>query len=212
MQLFGKLFNINRIIQILLAFLFMVNVAEGLFGPILSVFIVETIPGATLATAGFSIAIYSIVKSLIQVPLALAIDRREGEQDDYLVMMTGALLGIAYSLGYVYVESVLGLYLLSAIGGAGGAFLMAAYYSIFARHADKGAEGFEWSLFSVGGLTISSALGAALGGLLAESIGFRSLFGISATLIMLATILLLFLSPHLNKSNAAKGGAANKAL
>ncbi|HSE35106.1 MAG TPA: MFS transporter [Candidatus Paceibacterota bacterium] len=205
MELLGKIFTVNRVIQILLAFLFLVNVAEGLFGPILSVFIVQTIPGATLATAGFSIAIYSIVKSLIQVPLAFAIDRKEGERDDYLVMMTGAMLGIAYSLGYAYVDSVMGLYLLSAIGGAGGAFLMAAYYSLFARHADKGAEGFEWSLFSVGGLTVSSALGAAGGGMLAEAIGFRNLFSVSAALLLCATILLLFLSPYLKNASTTSG-------
>lgn len=199
MQIFGRILNINSVIKILLGFLFIVNVAEGLFGPILSVFIVGAIPGATLATAGFSIAIYSIVKSLIQVPLALAIDRKEGEQDDYLVMMTGAILGIAYALGYAYVATEMQLYLLSAIGGAGGAFLMAAYYSLFARHADKGAEGFEWSLFSVGGLTVSSALGAAAGGLLADAIGFRNLFTLSAMLLLVGTILLGFLSPHLKR-------------
>lgn len=61
---------IGRAVKILLFFLFTINVAEGLFAPVLAVFITKNILGATLATVGFSVAIYSVAKSIAQLYLA----------------------------------------------------------------------------------------------------------------------------------------------
>ncbi len=190
--------SVNHAIKILLAYLFIINASEGLFLPIIAVFITSALAGATLKTVGFSIAIYAITKSVIQVPLARFIDEKKGEKDDFLVLIAGAAIGVVYAYGYLFVTVPWHLYLLEAWGGMGAACLMAAYYGIFARHVDKGKEGFEWSLFSVGGLTISAALGGAIGGIFADTYGFRVLFmtaGISGTA---ATLFLLMLYPYLD--------------
>lgn len=194
---------VNRVVQILLIFLFIVNVSDGLFTPLLAVFITGSIIGATLKTVGFAVALYAIVKSLIQIPLARRIDKRVGERDDFYAMMTGAVVSTAYTFGFIFISTQWHLYALSAIGGLGGAALMAAYYGIFARHVDKGSEGFEWSLFSVGGLTISLAIGGAIGGVFADAFGFRALFLTAGTLNVIATLLLLSLYPYLNKPRQA---------
>ena len=73
-----KYLGVNKVIRFLLIFLFVVNMSEGLFGPLLAVFITENIVGASLTTVGFAIAIYSIVKSIIQLPLAKRIDSKIG--------------------------------------------------------------------------------------------------------------------------------------
>ena len=164
--------TVNRAVQILLFYLFSVVVAESLFTPIFSVFILENIAGAALRTAGFALAIYAVAKSIVQVPLARFLDKHNGERDDFYALLIGAFIGIIYPFLLATVSKVWHLYLLEILGGVGTAFLMAAYYSLFARHVDKGAEGFEWSLFSVGGLTMSSAIGAAIGGVFAEGFGF----------------------------------------
>jgi len=190
--------SVNRAIQILLLFLFIVNVSQGLFFPLLAVFITGSVIGATLKTVGFAAAAYAIAKSLVQIPLARIIDNQKGERDDFYVMIVGALIGIIYTFGYLFISLPWHLYLLSVIGGIGGACLMAAYYGIFARHVDKGSEGFEWSLFSVGGLTLSIALGGAAGGIFADIFGFPLLFITAGILNILATIILLFLYPHLD--------------
>ena len=65
------------------------------------------------------------------------------------------------------------LNLIQIFAGVGDACLMAAYYAIFSHHIDKNSEGFEWSLFNVGGLTIAMAIGGILGGLILIVLDFR---------------------------------------
>ncbi|PJE64066.1 MAG: hypothetical protein COU90_04315 [Candidatus Ryanbacteria bacterium CG10_big_fil_rev_8_21_14_0_10_43_42] len=190
---------INRAIQLLLAFLFIHNVSSRLFLPIIAVFITEMIGGATLTTVGFAVALYSIAKSIVQVPVARYTDTHDGEYDDFYIMLAGSLITAIYSFGFIIISTPLHLYLLSSFGGVGAALLMAGYYGIFARHVDKGSEGFEWSLFSVGGLTISTAIGGAIGGIFADMFGFSMLFMVSGSLAMVASLLLIFLRPYMYK-------------
>jgi len=193
-----KHFGINKIIGFLLVFLFIINVSEGLFGPLLAVFIIKNIVGASLTTVGFSIAIYSIVKSIAQLPLARRIDNKAGEKDDFYIMLMGATIGIVSTFGYLFIKTPLNFYLLSALNGLGGACLMAAYYGIFSHHIDKNSQGFEWSLYSVGGLTVSAAVGAAIGGIYTDMFGFNTTFITAGILNVVATLILLFLYPYLD--------------
>ncbi len=187
--------SINRAVQVLLLFLFFINAGQGLFEPILAVFVVKGLVGATFATAGFAAAIYAIVKSSLQLPIARAIDKKQNERDDFYVLLAGSILNVIYPLGLAIIQFPTQLYVLSFLNGVGGACLMAAYYAIFSHHVDKGSEGFEWSLFSVWGLTLSVALGAALGGLIADAIGIRQLFLISALVSAGAAFVLILLYP-----------------
>lgn len=190
--------TINRAVQIMLVYLFCVVTAESLFAPIFAVFITTSIPGATLKTAGFALALYAIAKSILQIPLARFLDKTKGEKDDFYTLMAGAVVAVFYPFALLGVSQIWHLYLLEMIAGLGTAALMAAYYSLFARHVDKGAEGFEWSLFSVGGLTVSSAIGAALGGVLADAFGFRLLFLINGIVNLLVLFVLFYLYPLLD--------------
>ena len=191
-------FSVNYCIRLLLAYLFIVNASEGLFLPIIAVFITNTITGASLATVGFAVVFYAVAKSVVQVPLASVIDKKKGEKDDFFVMILGAVMGVFYSFGFLLVQEPWHLFLLEAWGGVGAACLMAAYYGIFARHVDRGTEGFEWSLFSVGALTVSVAIGGALGGMFADAFGFRALFITAGVSNSVAVLLLLLLYPFLD--------------
>ncbi len=190
---------VNRVIQLLLIFLFMVNVGEGFAAPVYAVFVKETIAGASLKTVGFSFAILAIVKSLLQVPLARRIDKKKGERDDFFVMLAGSLLGMFAAVSLAFVRTIPELYGAAAVSGVASACLMAAYYALFARHADKDSQGFEWSLFSVWGLTISAAIGGALGGIIGDALGFQSTFLLTAAFYLLATLLLIVLYPFLDR-------------
>ena len=195
-----KNLNLNGVIKLLLIFLFIVNVSAGLFSPILAVFVTGSIIGATLKTVGFATAIYAIVKSVIQISLAKRLDKKIGEKDDFYVLLTGAIMTIIYTFGFILIKIPIQLYALSVVGGISGAFLMAAYYGIFARHVDRGQEGYEWSMFSVGGLTLSVALGGAVGGIMADALGFGTTFLWAGILSVVAAALLIFLYPHLKSA------------
>ncbi len=190
--------SVNKAIQVLLLFLFVANVADGLFAPLFAVFVVKSIVGATIKTVGFSIALAAVAKSLIQLPLAKRIDKKLGERDDFYVMLAGSVAGVVYPIGLIFARLPWQLYLLSVLNGAGIAFFVAAYYSMFSHHIDRGSEGFEWSLFSVWGNTLSVAVGGVVGGIVADAIGFTGTFIFAAIVNLIATILLVFLYPLLD--------------
>ncbi|OGF61911.1 hypothetical protein A2926_00800 [Candidatus Giovannonibacteria bacterium RIFCSPLOWO2_01_FULL_44_40] len=190
--------TVNRAVQVLLLYLFLVVTSTALFVPIFAVFVTDFVGGATLKTVGFALGLYAIAKSFLQVPLAKFLDKHSGERDDFYTLMAGAVVAVIYPFALLGVSKIWHLYALEAFVGLGDAALMAAYYALFARHVDKGAEGFEWSLFSVGGLTISSAIGGAIGGVLADAFGFKLLFLISGIVNLLVLFLLIRLYPLLN--------------
>ena len=182
----------------MLAYLFFVVLSLGLFSPIFAIFITGTIEGATLRTVGFALAIYGISKSILQIPTARFLDRHHGERDDFYALIIGAAVAFVYPFSLLFISKIWHLYTLEIFAGLGDAALMAAYYSLFARHVDKGSEGFEWSLFSVGGLTISSAIGGAIGGILGDIFGFKILFLISGIINSLVLFVLFSLYPLLD--------------
>jgi len=194
---FKEYFKVNRAMRILLGYLFMANGGASLFAPVMAIFITGYISGATIATAGFAIAIYSIAKSLIQIPTAKIIDRKKGEKDDFYVMMAGSSCGTIFIFGLIFVTEIWQLYVLEVFSGISDGLLMAAYYGIFSRHVDKDSQGFEWSLFSVLGITASTAIGGAAGGLLIQNFGFKNVFFVAGILCLIATALLFFLYSHL---------------
>ncbi len=190
--------KVNKAIQVMLLYLFFVVLSGGLFGPIFAIFITNSIGGATLKTIGFALALYGIAKSVIQIPAARFLDRHKGEKDDFYFLITGAIVAALYPFCLLFISKIWHIYVLEIFVGFGDAALMAAYYSLFARHVDKGSEGFEWSLFSVGGLTISSAIGGAVGGILGDIFGFHLLFFASGIINSIVFFVLLFLYPMLD--------------
>ena len=189
---------INKTIKILLFFLFTISTAEGLYGPLLGLFVKDAIPGATFKTLGFAVAYYAVTKSIIQIPLAHYLDKTIGERRGFFVMMLGAAIGATQTFGFLFIKTPLHFYLLSVLSGVGAACLMASYYGIFSRHVDKHSQGLEWSLFSVGGLTVSAALGAAVGGVLTDTFGFYKTFLTAGICELSALIILLAVYPFLN--------------
>ena len=195
---FKAYFKVNKAIRILLGYLFLANGSVSLFAPVMAIFIMGNIDGANITTAGFAIAIYSIVKSIVQIPTAKRIDQKKGEKDDFYVMIAGALFGTLFIFSLLFISEIWQLYALEVISGVADGLLMAAYYGIFSRHVDKDSQGFEWSLFSVWGLTISTATGGAIGGLLIKNFGFTNVFTVAGILSAVATMLLFLLYPYLD--------------
>jgi|SRR3989344_4536063 len=187
---------VNRTIKILLMFLFALNLSDGLFSPLFAVFVQDFIVGASLSTVGIAVALLSISKSVVQVPLARWLDKHGSDKGEYYAMLAGAGLGVIYPLGLTATSSSLQLYGLSIVSGIGLAFLMAAYYGMFSHHIDRKLQSYEWSLYSVGGLTVSAALGGLAGGVLADIYGLRAILYGAAALNVLAIVVLALLPLH----------------
>lgn len=187
---------VNGAIKTLLVFIFILNVSAGLYMPIIAIYLSQHIIGVTLTALGISIAVYSITKSLIQIPVARKLDTSNGERDDFYVLLFGILMAIVYSLGFLMIRNVAELYMLQVFTGIADACIMASFYAIFSHHIDKDSQGFEWSLFSVVGLTVSTAIGGMAGGYIASHYGFDTVFVLAASFNAVAAAVLILLFPY----------------
>lgn len=168
--------TVSDSIKMLLYFLFVINTAAALWGPLFSVFIIRNVAGATLGIIGITSALYSVTKSFLQIPVARYLDAHVGEKDDFTVLFIGIVIASLCSFGLLLVTNVWWLGTVQVFWGVADACTMAAFYAIFSHHLDQGSAGFEWSLYSVGGITVANALGGLIGGFAAETFGFPSLF------------------------------------
>lgn len=189
--------KLNQVILIIVIADFVLITAFGFLPPIFAVFITQQIAGATVATVGFALTVYWLTKSILQLFVARLVDRNHGEIDDFYFMIAGGLINAALVTLYYFANQTWHVYTLSFLIGIGDALLVPPFYAIFTRHIDKGREGFEWALYSSFSLGAGSALGGALGGMLATIVGFRAIFPVIGMLTFLATIILLFLKPYI---------------
>ena len=179
---------VNKIIRILFLGDIMFFSAFGLIGPIFAIFVTNQIAGATIATVGFAATINLLTKALAQMPVARYIDRHKGEKDDFFFMVVGSTLISIVPFIYLFIETPLHLYMAQVILGIGGALTNPGWFAIFTRHIDKGKEGTEWTLENVG-IGLVSAGAAALGGIMAERLGFSNLFLIVGILSLVGLII-----------------------
>lgn len=167
----------------------------GLISPIFSIFVIEEIVGATLVTVGVVSAFYWLVRSLVQFPIAVALDKMKGEKDDFYVLVLSLLMIGGLSFAMTLVETPFQLYFIQALyGGAFGAYSI-AWPSIFSRHMDKGRVAIDWSLDKgLIGLIIAGT--SLLGAEVANTIGFDAVFILTGAVSILSA-LALFAVPKL---------------
>lgn len=196
--------KVSKGIKILLLFLFVINSAAALWSPLFSVFIINHVIGATLALIGITSALYSVTKSFLQIPIARYLDAHVGEKDDFFVLFTGILVASVCSFGLMFVGRIWQLGAVEILWGVADACTMAAYYAIFSHHIDQRSAAFEWSLYSVGGITVANALGGLIGGFAAQAFGFPILFVGAGVMNLGALLVLSAFYPYINIMRPAK--------
>lgn len=179
---------VNKIIKTLVLGDVLFFSAFGLIGPIFAVFVTGQIPGATVATVGFAATVNLVIRAALQMPIARYIDKRRGEKDDFFLMILGSLLVSLVPFMYLFVKTIPQLYLAQAFLGIGGSLANPGWYAIFTRHIDKTKEGTEWTLENVS-VALAAAGAAALGGIIAEKLGFSNLFLIVGILAFVGLVI-----------------------
>lgn len=201
-----KLLNleINKVIGILIVGQTLVVVAEGFLAPIFAIFVVQKISPGDVQVVGFAIAIYWLVKSIIQIPLSRYLDRTKGENDDLFSMLLGAFLFALAPLLYIFIRDKYELYAVQVLLAFAGSLFVIPWLSIFTRHLDTFRIGFEWSLHS-SSMGFGMVLAASLGGYLAQKVGFNAVFIVSAVVYLTAaTTLTLLYKFVVQKNHLAK--------
>lgn len=193
----------NRVILTLVYADFIFYIAVGFLTPIVAVFYVSGVQGGSVAMAGFATALFWIVKSAVQIPVSIYADKKKGEADDFALMVIGYLIiGVVYLCYYLFVDTIWEVFMMDAIQGVGYGLMIPTYLAIYTRHIDRGAENTEWTLHS-NAVGLGYAAAAAVGGLMAERFGFRSVFLLTASLAFLAPVVLLLVK---NEFSASDGG------
>lgn len=189
--------QINQVVLVIIMAEFILTVAFGLLAPFFAVFVTQQVIGGTVAALGFAITIYWSVKSVLQLLVAKYIDRNHGEIDDFYFFLAGGFLNALVISLYYFATHVWHLYALHFLLAVADAMLVPPFYAIFTRHVDKGREGFEWSLYSSFSIGAGTALGSAMGGIIATVAGFRVVFLLTGILTFIFSIMLLFLRPYI---------------
>jgi len=167
--------SINKVIKILTFSDVALETGFGFMAPIFAIFIAQKIQGGGVEVAGFAMAIYWGVKSVLQIPFGKYLDKVKGEKDDLWFVVIGNILAAGAVFGYIFSFLPWHIYLCQGIYSLGMAMNIPGYCAIFTRHIDKGKEAFEWSTRSTF-IGIGAGISGALGGIIAGKFGFDILF------------------------------------
>lgn len=187
--------NVNKVVRYFVLADLALWAGWGFVSPVFSIFIIEDIVGATLVSVGVSAAVYWFTRSLTQPPLAKFLDKQKGEKDDFYILLGGLLLTSLTAFLFTLISTTTELYLLQLLHGTGMGAYSVAWSAIFSRHLDKGRFAFDWSLDRAA-IGVSIGVTSIVGGSLASSFGFDTVFVISGILSFVSAIV-VFIVPDL---------------
>lgn len=188
---FARNFNINPVVKILILSDFLILSSAQFLTPIFALFITSKIAGGNIETVGIAAALLLLSRSVMEIPVGIIIDRTPTENDDLYSIIIGSLISAMVYFSYVFASEIWQVYILQVMLGLAAAIAHPGWYSIFTKHADKGREAFEWSLYEVI-LGLGMALSAALGGYFAYIFGFEIVFLMVGIGVLFSVLTLLF--------------------
>jgi len=187
--------KVGRLVKYFIISDFFLLAGWGLIDPVFSVFIVQRVIGGTLTTVGIAAAMYWVLRSVLQVPIAGYLDRTPGEHDDFMALIGGLLLVGISAIAMCWVTQVWELYAIHAIHAIAFALYYASWPTIFSRHLDKDNIALDWSLdSSVAG--IAAGVTGFLGGVIAGTLGYNIVF-VAAGILAFAAAFVLIAVPDL---------------
>lgn len=190
--------KINSLIKILTYSDVLILSGWGLVYPIFAVFITDQIKGGNLELVGLTTAVFLIIKSFLQIPIAKFIDQNKGEIDDLVVMALGTLIISLVPFLFVFAKDSIHVLIIQIFHGFGGALVTPGWCAIFTRHIDRKLEAQEWSIYN-SMTSLGAAFSGALGGFLAERFGFQWLFIVVGIICIAGTSLLYFVYQDLRQ-------------
>jgi MFS family permease len=182
--------KINRVIKFLVLGDFLFLGGWSLINPLFSVFVVENIVGATLATAGFTSSLYWLVKSVCQMPIANYLDKQKGEKDEFYALVFALMLSALTAFSFAFVKNIPQLFVVQFFHAVSMALYIPSWTSLFTHHLDKKHVSFDWALNSTV-MGFAACFAAGISGVLARVAGFQAVFFIVGALSMASALMLL---------------------
>lgn len=182
----------SKVIKVLILSDVSILTGLGFVAPIFAIFLTQNIKGGNVEVAGFAAAIFWIVESIAMIPFGRYLDKKGGEKDDLFFVGFGNFLVALSVLGYLFSSLPWHIYALQVIYALGMAMNLPGYTAIFTRHIDKGHEAFNWSIRAAF-VGLGAGIAGALGGVIANSFGFKALFIGMEFFILFSALLPIFI-------------------
>lgn len=192
--------KINFTIKVLISSISALDIAIGFTAPIMAIFFSNQVIGGSARVAGTAVAVDLLTRSIFRVPLAYYLDKQKGENHDFYSLVLGLFLISLSQFLYTTVTLPIHVYLIQAIMGIGGAFAFTPWYGLFSRHIDKRQEDFEWSIATALAGT-GAAIAGYLGGVLVTYYGFKIVFIISGTVMLIGMFSTFLIKDKLRQHN-----------
>jgi len=190
------MFNISKVIKILIASDFLLQSGWGLSGPIFAIFLTKQIQGGDIKMVGFIAMSYWLTKSIVQPFLATYLDKNHGEKDDFQFLVAGMFIANLVPLGYIFSTEPWHIFTLEIVRALAMACVIPTWSGIFTRHINKGREAFSWSLESTG-IGFAAGFAGAFGGLIASALGFKAVFVLVSMFGLLSSAALLLIKKNI---------------
>ncbi len=179
----------NRTVKLLMISDILIFTGFGLIAPILAIFIKDNLVGGTIFAAGFASTLFLITKSAIMLPFSKYVDRSENKIK-WLIIGTFIISLVPWI--YIFSKHIYFIYAAEILHGIGSGFAYPTWLGLWSTHLDKKQESFEWSVYSAG-ISIGTAITAAIGAAMAEFVGFTITFLVVWVMSLAGCAVLFFL-------------------
>lgn len=180
----------NKALRILLSTNALVLMAGGMLGPIYALFVEKV--GGDLMDASIAGGIFAFVAGLTTLMSGKYSD--DVKENELIVVLGYVIMGIGFLL-FLWVNSVMFLFIVQAITGLGEAVYSPAFDAIYSKHLDGHKSGTQWGAWESMNYFVTAA-GAVIGGGLVTLFGFQILFIAMAILCFYSAVYIY----HLKRS------------
>lgn len=182
----------NKVIKILIFSDILILAGFGLSNPIFAIFLKDNLIGGSITAAGIAATIFLLAKALLQIPIGRWTDKEKRSKRELYTMFWGSILISLVPIIYFFSETIYHVYIAQIIYGVGSAMACPGWYVLFTRFIDRNREGYEWSMYDTT-IALGAAATAAIGGFIAERLGFDTLFIIVAIMSFAGSMSLVIL-------------------
>jgi MFS family permease len=179
-------FHLNPIIKAFIISESFLWSAWSLITPIFAVFVTDYIQDGDVQAAATGFSIYLVTRVVFEMISGRFLNNTTDSTKLKVSILGMSILSIAYG-GFIISTTVPAVYFFFSIAGLALGIATPAKNALFSLHLNKDKATTEWGVAD--GITfISMALATALGGFIANSYGFQTLFLIAAVLNLLGLI------------------------
>lgn len=153
----------------------------SILGPIYAIYLNKI--GANLFEASMAMGIFAIVAGITTYIFGKISDSHDPKK----IMILGYfLMGLAFLL-YNFTSSLYGIYCLQILMGLGEAIYSPAFDKTYTESMPKNKIGSTWGLWELSNY-FAQAIGALIGGLISEYLGFNAIFITISTMCFVSCI------------------------